>query len=69
MSIMLDKFYTPQEIGDALQVSSRTIINLIKAGKMRAVIVGGIKRNTYRIYEKELSRFIAENYQRLELWK
>lgn len=60
----MDKFYTTKELGNILNVSPRTIINLIKTGKIKAVIIGGVKRTTYRIYEKELDRFMAENYER-----
>ena len=61
----MDDFYTPKQIAESLKVSSRTVINLIKSGKIKAVIVGGTKRNTYRVYEKELDRFMAENYENL----
>ena len=61
----MDKFYTPQEVAKSLNVSSRTILNLIRDKKIKAVIVGGTKRITYRIYEKELDRFMAENYEKL----
>lgn len=61
----MDKFYSPQQVAESLNVSSRTILNLIRDGKIKAVIVGGTKRITYRIYEKELDRFMAENYEKL----
>jgi excisionase family DNA binding protein len=60
----LDEFYTTKELGSILKVTSRTIINMIKSGKIRAVIVGGSKRTTFRIYKKELDRFMAVNYAR-----
>lgn len=60
----MDEFYTPKQVADSLRVSTRTILNLIKSGKMKAIIVGGLKRNTYRIYQKELDRFMAENYEK-----
>tara|TARA_R110002126_G_scaffold100368_2_gene231868 strand:+ start:519 stop:737 length:219 start_codon:yes stop_codon:yes gene_type:complete len=64
----MDKFYTTKEFAEILSVSSRTVLNMINTGKIRAVIVGGEakSRKTYRIYSKELDRFMAENYQRLE---
>ena len=64
MRNIMDEFYTPKQVAESLQVSTRTIINLIKNGKMNAVIVGGSTRNTYRIYQKELDRFMAENYHK-----
>lgn len=60
----LDEFYTTKELGRILKVTPRTIINMIKSGKIRAVIVGGSKRTTFRIYKKELERFMAVNYER-----
>lgn len=60
----MDKFFTPKEIANSLSVSTRTVINMIRTGKLRAVNVAGLKRMTYRVYEKELDRFIAENYER-----
>jgi excisionase family DNA binding protein len=62
----MDEFYSPGELASALKVSSRTIYNMIRAGKIKAVEIGvGIgERITYRIYKKELDRFIAENYQK-----
>ena len=61
----MDKFFTPKQLAEVLNVHSRTVINLIKGGKIKAVAIGGIKRTTYRIYEKELDRFMAENYEKL----
>ncbi len=62
----MDVFYTPKEVAKSLKVSTRTVINLIKSGKMKAVAVSGSKRNTYRIYVKEIDRFMAENYENLD---
>ena len=60
---MFDKFMTPDEIAKLLKVKRRVILNLIRNGKIRAVVVGsGEKRKTYRVYEKEIERFMAENY-------
>lgn len=60
----MDKFLTTKQFAEILNVSPRTITNLIKDGKIRAVVIGGSKRITYRIYEKELDRFMAENYDK-----
>ena len=37
---------------------------MIRKGKLKAVEVGGSERITFRIYEKEIDRFMAESYEK-----
>ena len=62
----MDRFYTADDLAVLLKCSYRTVLNLIKCGKLRAVNVGTYKRPTWRIYDGELQRFMAESYQDLE---
>lgn len=62
----MDNYLTPSEVAKGLKVHRRTVINMIQKGILKAVIVSGEKRKTYRIWEKELDRFMSENYERYE---
>lgn len=37
---------------------------MIREGRLKAVEVGGSERITFRIYEKEIDRFMAESYEK-----
>lgn len=52
----MDKFYTPNQIAEILQVHSMTVLRYIKAGKLKALKIGRV----YRIEEKDLKDFISE---------
>lgn len=59
----MDKFFTVKDVSQIFRVSTRTISTMIREGRLKAVAIGGSKRVTYRIYEKEIDRFMAENYE------
>lgn len=64
MNIEKDEFYTPEEVAEIFKISRRAVLDLIRSGKLKSVKIGvGKIRNTYRIYKKEIDRFIAENYE------
>ena len=61
-----DKFYTIKEVAEILKVPERLVKRMIKSKKIRALNIsagGGIRPN-WRIYEKEMDRFISEEYER-----
>lgn len=62
-------FITVKDMANILKVSTKTISNMIKSGKLKAVEVGGEERITYRIFEKEILRFMAENYEKYKVEK
>lgn len=62
----MDKFLTIKELAAILKVSGKTILNMIKAGQIKAVPLSGTKRISYRIYEKDLERFMAESFKSKE---
>ena len=51
------KVYTPKEVADLLQVSSRTIDRLIKAGKLAASKVA----SKTRITEMQLTQYLEDS--------
>ena len=61
-SVMEDKFYTVEEVAKALKVHKRTVLSLIKRKKLLAVNVGCEKRASWRIYDAQFIRFIADSY-------
>ena len=61
---MNDRYLKPSQVAKIFQISTRTVIHMIEDGRIRAVTIRGNKRNTYRILEKELDRFVAEEYER-----
>ena len=60
----MEKFWTPDQFAKVLNVTPRTVINLIHDGKIHAVVVGGKRRTRYRIFPNELDRFMSENFSR-----
>jgi excisionase family DNA binding protein len=67
MNEQRDKFLTPEEVADIFKITRRSVLELIRSGRLKAVQVGvGNIRNTYRIYSKEVDRFMSENYERYE---
>ena len=61
----MDKeFLKPSDVAMRLQVSTRTVINMISAGKIKALEITGDKRKSYRILSGELDRFIASEYEK-----
>ena len=63
---MNDKYLRPKEVAVILQVTQRTVINMIHDGKIRAVVISGKKRKSYRILSCELDRFTAIEYEKYE---
>jgi hypothetical protein len=54
----LDKaFYSPGELGDLLDLSSDTILNYIKSGRLFAV---KLSERTYRIPQRAAARLVGE---------
>jgi excisionase family DNA binding protein len=60
---MEDKFYTTYDLAKIMKVNYRTILTLIKTGKISAVNLGTSKRPLWRIYEGQYRKFLAENYK------
>lgn len=54
----MKKYYTVKQVGYILQVSTRTIYNLIKQGRLKSYK----KEKEWRIEENELKHFIHTNY-------
>lgn len=64
---MNDELLTPNEVAKIFKVSSRTVVNMIRDGKLNYIIIGGEKRKSYRIYRGEIERFAAEEYRKNNL--
>jgi excisionase family DNA binding protein len=56
MEEMLDKYYTVDEVAETLKVSPRTVLELHRSDKIRAVKVG----RELRFSETELKRYLGE---------
>ena len=54
---MLDQYYTVEEVSERLKVSERTILELKRTGKIKAVKVG----RELRFSETELKRYLGES--------
>ena len=52
----IEKFYTADELAEALQLNIMTIYRYIKAGKLKAYKFG----NTWAVSESECKRYKAE---------
>jgi len=61
---MDDKFFTIDDLAKVMRVDRRTIARLIKEGSLLAVNVGKEKRPTWRIYEGQYLKFIADSYEK-----
>jgi len=59
---MNDRYYTPSELAKILRVNPRTIVSLIRSGKLEALDVGTGKRSHWRIYEGQYRKFLASSY-------
>jgi excisionase family DNA binding protein len=55
----MEQIYTPQEVAVKLRVSYRTILNLIKSGKLEAFRIGA----HIRISESAIPRYKESNKQ------
>ena len=60
---MEDKFYTLDEVAERMQITKRTVQRLIKAGKLKSINLGVGKRPVIRVWQKELDRFVSEQYE------
>lgn len=66
MTGLCDEFFTPDEVAKMFKITKRSVLNLIRMGRLKAIEVGrGEIRKTYRVYEKEVQRYMAENYQKM----
>ena len=61
---MDNEFLKPSDVALRLKVSTRTVVNMILKGKIKALEISGEKRKSYRILSGELDRFIASEYQK-----
>ncbi len=52
----IDKFYTAEQLAEALQLNVMTIYRYIKAGKLKAYKFG----KEFRIDKKEFERFVKK---------
>jgi len=52
-----DKYYSPTELAEILNLDPRTVRNLIKKGEIKAIKVG----SQWRIGENDFETFIEEN--------
>lgn len=52
-----------------MQVNPRTINRMINRGSIKAVNMGSEKKPTWRIYDGELQRFMAMNYEKMRIMK
>ena len=59
---MNNEFLTPQDVALALKISPKTVLKMIKDGRLVAIEIAGDKRKTYRILSGELDRYIAGEY-------
>lgn len=57
----LEKFYTAEELAEALQLNIMTIYRYIKAGKLKAYKFG----KEFRVDKKEFEKFIKKS----KVWK
>ena len=55
--IPVPQFYTTDQVAELLHVNVKTVRELIKAKKLKAVKIG----NEYRITEEHIRKFIEEN--------
>lgn len=62
----MEKFYTVSELAKLLNCSKRTVLRLIAKWKIKAVNLGGGNRPSWRIYDGELQRLMAESYENQE---
>lgn len=53
----LDKVYTPQQAAEVLSISEKTLMNWLRAGKIKGVKVGRL----WRIMEQDLEEFLRQN--------
>ena len=58
------EFYTVNEVAKILKVCTKTVVLMIRKGKLRAVEVGGSQRISYRVEKNELERLLAENWDK-----
>ncbi len=56
------RFYTPADVGEVLNVSVRQVRALLQSGDLRGIQVGG--RNEWRIEHDELEGYIQRQYER-----
>ena len=62
---MEKEYLKPCEVAKILRVSTRTVINMIKAGRLVGIPTSGSeKRIHYRILAGELDRFAAREYEK-----
>lgn len=59
----MNEYLTPQQVAKILQVHRRTVWNMIHDGRLKAVVISGEIRKSYRILRGELDRFVAKQYE------
>lgn len=53
----MDKVYTPQQVAEILSISDRTIMEWLRAGRIKGVKVG----KYWRVMEQDLEVFLQQN--------
>lgn len=53
----MDKVYTPQQAAEILAISEKTLMNWLRAGKIKGVKIGRL----WRIMEQDLEEFLRKN--------
>ncbi len=56
LGVMDERFYTPKQVADILQVHQYTVLKWIREGKLRALKLGRV----YRTTESELRAFLGQ---------
>lgn len=61
---MQDEFLKIAEVAQQLRVTSKTVLNMIRDGRLKGVAISNGPRKHYRILKGELDRYVAEQYQK-----
>jgi excisionase family DNA binding protein len=58
----MNVFFTVKEFADILRIHPRTVLRMIKKGRIHPINVGSIERPQYSIPEEDLLRLRAESF-------
>ena len=56
--MMNEKYYTPEQVANELQMHHLTVLKFIKLGKLKSLRLGRV----YRIKESDLQAFLNASY-------
>ena len=59
-----EEFYKLSEVAKILRVTTKTILNMLRDGRLRGIPISNGTRKHYRILKKELDRYVAEQYEK-----